>query len=68
MSDIPFITMTPNVGKIASSELCKTTCKDTMNGLPLINRSDMCVCFIPPKEEGDLSKTLSTIILNSIAN
>jgi hypothetical protein len=62
MSTIPFITMTPNVGVIPSSDSCEETCRETMNGLPLINRSNMCVCFIPPKNEEEWQAFQSTIL------
>ena len=51
-NQIPFVTMVPNLGLVESQEQCDKTCKRVIGGVPLINKENMCVCFVPPDKEG----------------
>lgn len=64
---IPFITMLPNLGMVESQEKCATTCEDVVNGKTLINKENLCVCFVPPNKqglEGTIKQIRSTLLSN----
>ena len=65
MSSIPFISMIPNIGEIPSQEDCQETCLNTLNGVPLINQKNLCICFVPPKSP-DNNKMVQQVIMTQI--
>jgi hypothetical protein len=59
--------MLPNLGLIESQEKCETTCETVANGKTLINKENLCVCFVPPNKQGwesTIENIRSTLLSN----